>query len=41
MTYRQATKSSKAHCADIILFPDMDRVLGSRLHDLLDQHGLL
>ena len=39
MTYRQALEVIKTHCADIIPAPDMDRVLGSSLHDLLQQHG--
>ena len=39
MTYRQALEVIKTHCADIIPSPDMDRVLGSSLHDLLQQHG--
>jgi L-fuconolactonase len=41
MTYRQALEVIKTHCADIIAVPDMDRVLGSSLHDLLQHHGLV
>jgi predicted TIM-barrel fold metal-dependent hydrolase len=39
MTYRQALEVIRTHCADIIPAPDMDRVLGSSLHDLLQRHG--
>jgi hypothetical protein len=39
MTYRQALEAIRTHCADIIPPPDMDRVLGGSLHDLLQQHG--
>jgi predicted TIM-barrel fold metal-dependent hydrolase len=39
MTYRQALDVIRVHCADIIPAADMDRVLGSSLHDLLQKHG--
>lgn len=39
MTYRQALEVIRTHCADIIPTADMDRVLGSSLHDLLHAHG--
>jgi len=39
MTYRQALDVIRVHCADIIPSADMDRVLGSSLHDLLQKHG--
>ncbi len=39
MTYRQALEVIRTHCADIIPPHDMDRVLGSSLHDLLHSHG--
>ena len=39
MTYRQAFEVIRTHCGDIIPPPDMDRVLGASLHDLLSRHG--
>ena len=39
MTYRQALDVIRVHCANIIPSADMDRVLGSSLHDLLLKHG--
>jgi L-fuconolactonase len=39
MTYRQSLEVIKTHCADIIPPPEMERVLGSSLHDLLQRHG--
>jgi len=39
MTYRQALEVIRTHCADIIPPADMERVLGSSLHDLLQRHG--
>jgi L-fuconolactonase len=39
MTYRQALEVIRTHCADIIPPVDMERVLGSSLHDLLQRHG--
>jgi L-fuconolactonase len=39
MTYRQALDVIRTHCAEFIPQPDMDRVLGSSLHDLLQKHG--
>jgi L-fuconolactonase len=40
MTYRQALEVIRTHCAEIISPADMDRVLGSSLHDLLQTHGV-
>jgi L-fuconolactonase len=40
MTYRQALEVIRTHCADIIPPPEMERVLGDSLHDLLQQHGV-
>ena len=40
MTYRQALEVIRTHCAEIIPSAEMDRVLGSSLHDLLQRHGL-
>ena len=37
MTYRQSLEVIKTHAADIIRPEDMDRVLGSSLHDLLQE----
>jgi predicted TIM-barrel fold metal-dependent hydrolase len=39
ITYRQALEVIRTHCADIIPSADMERVLGSSLHDLLQRHG--
>jgi L-fuconolactonase len=39
MTYRQALEVFRTHCAEFIPAPDMDRLLGSSLHDLLQTHG--
>ena len=39
MTYRQALEAIRTHCATFIPAADMDRVLGSSLHDLLQRHG--
>jgi hypothetical protein len=39
MTYRQAVEVINTHCADFIPPADMNRVLGSSLHDLLQRHG--
>ena len=39
MTYRQALDVIRVHCANIIPSADMDRVLGSSMHDLLLKHG--
>jgi len=39
MTYRQALEVIRTHCADSIPPADMERVLGSSLHDLLQRHG--
>ena len=39
MTYRQALEAIRTHCAEFIPSRDMDRVLGSSLHDLLQKHG--
>jgi predicted TIM-barrel fold metal-dependent hydrolase len=39
MTYRQALEVIRTHCADYIPSADMDRILGSSLHDLLQRHG--
>jgi L-fuconolactonase len=39
MTYRQALEVIRTHCADIIPPADMERVLGSSLHELLQRHG--
>jgi L-fuconolactonase len=40
MTYRQALEVIRTHCADIIPSSDMERVLGTSLHDLLQRHGV-
>ncbi|MCA1644247.1 MAG: amidohydrolase [Chloroflexi bacterium] len=39
MTYRQSLEVIRTHCADSMSAADMERVLGSSLHDLLQQHG--
>jgi predicted TIM-barrel fold metal-dependent hydrolase len=39
MNYRQALEVIRTHCAEIIPPADMERVLGSSLHDLLQRHG--
>jgi len=39
MTYRQALEVIRTHCAEIIPPRDMERVLGSSLHELLQKHG--
>ncbi|MGE3271097.1 MAG: amidohydrolase family protein, partial [Chloroflexota bacterium] len=38
MTYQQALEAVRTHC-DFISAPDMDRILGESLHDLLERHG--
>ncbi len=40
MTYRQAVEVIRTHGAEFIRGQDMDRVLGSSLHDLLNRHGV-
>jgi len=40
MTYRQALEVIRTHCAELIPGSDMDRVLGSSMHDLLQKHGV-
>lgn len=39
MTYRQALEVIKTHCSEIISPPDMQRILGDSMHDLLLRHG--
>jgi predicted TIM-barrel fold metal-dependent hydrolase len=39
MTYRQALEVIRTHCAELIPPRDMERVLGSSLHDILQVHG--
>src|SRR5439155_6245506 len=39
MTYRQALEIIRTHCSAFIPPPDMERILGSSLFDLLQRHG--
>lgn len=38
MTYQQALEAVRTHC-DFIAAPDLERILGGSLYDLLDSHG--
>jgi L-fuconolactonase len=40
MTYRQALEVIRTHCAELMPAVDMERVLGSSLHDLLQRRGV-
>jgi hypothetical protein len=38
MTYRQTLEAVRTHC-DFIAEPDLRRILGESLSDVLDRHG--